>query len=225
MKYFLVIGYALFLDGLQAGISFALAGFMGTIGGSVGGVIACKNLLPSVLQFDWVTAACAAGGGFIGTAANPALIPVGIAIGFVVNICLSLTVGSGLILLLVSVCGWKSVQKYLMPGFIGDTIPGINNLPFWTFLAIASCWQHASQKGELGVVGKAVGIATAPTRGIMSLKEKTMDVPRVKKTFAVAGIQQTRVQQPQTREELVNTAMDTMPRPRKIVRDILPKTT
>ncbi len=216
MKYFLVIGFGVFIDFLQATISFLLGGFLGTIGGALGTAMWCNSNLP---DWQWVQGACVAVGGAAGTFANPILVPIGIGLGFIINICLSLTMGAGLIFALMQVCGWKSVQKYLMPSFIGDTIPGINNLPFWTFLAIASSWDHAKQEGKLGVVGQAIGLAIQPTRAIMNMKEETMNIAQKAGVFRPE--QQNRVSQ----EDAIGSMQKKVNESRAPMRDIRPKTT
>ncbi len=220
MKYILPISFALFIDGLQAGISFALAGFMGTLGGAVGGALFCSKVLPVALQGGKLTAACAAVGGVVGTAGNVALVPVGIMVGAVINICLSLTMGSALIYLLVVILGWEPVQKYLMPGFVVDTIPGINNLPAWTFLAIASCWRHASQTSNVGFFSNlALSAGRAGAGGIMSLKEQTMNLPGVKESLGRGGFSQERIARPETAEDI-----ETATRSRTPIQDIRSRT-
>ena len=169
IKYMGPISFAMIIDGLQAGISFALAGFMGTIGASIGAAIWCNQNLPG---WTWAQGLCVAAGGAAGTAANPVLIPLGVAIGFVINICLSLTLGSALIALLVMLFGWEPLKKWLSPGFIGDMIPGINNLPFWTFTAVAVSWTHAKQTAQLHVARKIISRATTP-----AVQEKSSPLP------------------------------------------------
>lgn len=196
MKYFAAIGYAIFLDGLQAGISFVLVGFFGTLSGAAAGALAGQQACSAlgVTVSGWCATVGGAAGGVAGSFANPVLVPVGIMIGFVINICLSLTMGSGLLLLLAHLCGWKSLQKYIF-GSIGDLIPGINNLPFWTLLAITVSMNHAKQAGTQGVVDRAVawGLGRTELKGAMNIRANTMQLPKTTETVTRWGYQQERV--------------------------------
>jgi hypothetical protein len=180
--------FAIFIDGLQAGISFALAG-----------IFATPALIPVV-----------------GTLAAAVTVPLGLLLGLVINMSLSLTMGVGLIFLVHMFFPKSSWWKW--GGFIGDTIPGLNNFPFWTLMVIRAWWEQASyEKKGLGLVTAVAGVALAPTRGIMSLKEKTMNLPRVKESLGFAGMQQQRVEQPKTPQDLT-----TLARTRPLMHDIRP---
>ncbi|MBX4192465.1 hypothetical protein KW798_03195, partial [Candidatus Parcubacteria bacterium] len=178
MKYFVAIGYAIFLDGLQAGLSFALAG-----------LFASPGVIP-----------------FVGPLIAAVSIPFGIALGFIINICLSLTMGSGLLLLLVHLCGFKSLQKYIF-GSIGDLIPGLNNLPFWTLLTIGVCWNHAKQNGVAWNLSRVVTSGRmVRVREIMDTKEKNMNMPGIKQGVERFGLEQSNRPQPQDVRELEKTS-------------------
>lgn len=99
-----IIVLALFLDGLQAGISLAFTGIFASLG-----------VIP-----------------VIGTG----LFPLGIALGFVVSTCLSLTLGVGLGVVMKHADIFY--PKYFIPGSIGEIIPGISVIPAWTSIVIAS---------------------------------------------------------------------------------------
>lgn len=141
-----VIFCGLLIDGLQAFISVALAAMAatgGTLGGSAIGCAAGNTVAGST--------GCAVGGfvlGFLGTFLNAAVavvaIPFGIVLGIVINICLTLVLGSAFLLILVFMDMFY--PKLLLPA-LGETIPGLNNAPFWTILAVRS----VLHKKELGI--------------------------------------------------------------------------
>ncbi len=196
MKGILLLTFALFIDGLQAGISFAAAGLMGPLGGALGATIWCANNLPGG---SLVQGACTLVGGAAGAAATPILMPLGIAFGFAINICLSLTMGAGLMLAIHVVFGRQT--PWMWGSFIGDMIPGVNNLPFWTLMVLRAWYEDASKRGSLGIW--RIASVLTPVRGIMSLKEKTMDLPNMKESLNRVGLQQERAPQPQTGGDLV----------------------
>jgi hypothetical protein len=164
---------ALFIDGLQAAISLGIsvvAAYPGTIGGATTGCIAGEQIAGSF--------GCWAGGivvGTFGTLLNPLLatvtIPVGIALSFAITTCISIVVGWGFLVPLLFFSGIKPQRK--LPWGLGEMIPGINNIPFWTFLTISSLWADATKKGfgAKKAVLTVVGRRLADTRGIMELKD------------------------------------------------------
>lgn len=164
---------ALIIDLAQAGISAGLsviAAFPGTIGGGAAGCAAGSYFLGQV--------GCWAAGGVLavfGSVLNPLLatvtIPIGFAFGFAINMCLSLVGGAFLLTLMALLRDHISWNRLFWGG--GELIPGLNNIPFWTFFVIASMWDDAKNKNEeKGILGLA-SIAVLPTRGIMSAKEAT----------------------------------------------------
>jgi hypothetical protein len=212
MKGIFLLAFAIFIDGLQAGISFSIAviaAFPGTtggcaIGGYFGGKIGCfvLGVLGSIPLIN----------GLLATAT----VPLGLMLGFVINLCISLTMGVGLIFALFFAFGRPS--GWVWGVSIADLIPGVNNLPFWTLMVIRAWWVHASQEGKLGMVGAAATVALSTTRGIMNVKEATMDLPKVKETLAAVGIQQERAPQPQTGQDTIQLAKE-----RAVMQDIRPK--
>lgn len=140
---------ALFIDGTQAMLQAALfvvfTAIPATTVGAAGGAAACGT-------------ACAAVGGGVGAvldlipfthaAATATLEPLGIAAGFALDICLSATLGAGLILLLA-----YNEMLYLKPvafGGIAELLPGFSLLPGWTALTISCIIMKAREEGTDG---------------------------------------------------------------------------
>lgn len=136
---------ALFIDGLQAAIAWGLsvvAAIPGTVGGGAAGCVVGERIAG--------TLGCWIGGlvfGILGTSLDPFLapitIPIGIVVGFAINTTISIVFGAGLITVLL-LAGVKPKRKLAL-GF-GELIPGINNMPFWTALTIASLWADARKR-------------------------------------------------------------------------------
>jgi hypothetical protein len=138
MKAAALIMLALLIDGIQAGMSaaiFILSAFPGTFGGAAAGCAAGNAVAGQV--------GCSIGGFLLGLVGSIPLIngvlatvtmPVGVILGFAISVCLSLTLGAGLIMLLI-IYG-MFYPKYLMPGGISELIPGFDLIPGWTALTI-----------------------------------------------------------------------------------------
>jgi hypothetical protein len=179
---------ALFIDGLQAGISMMIAlaaAVPGTALGAAGGVLAGSWIC------GWMgstaSAICGSVGGFVfgflGSWLNPLLAPVtepvGIAMGFAINVCLSLTFGA--FLLLVMLIFLKKIYVTNLFFGLGEVIPGINNIPFWTAFVVISLVKKSKEDGS--ALGAVAGAALSPgsafgkaASGIMAMKETTMKV-------------------------------------------------
>lgn len=138
----MIILFALFIDGLQAGVSLSLAG----IGSSVA-------LIPVV---GWVAGAVTG--------------PVGIFMGFVINASLSFSLGAALILLLILNGSFYPI--YIATAFFGEAVPGINNLPLWTTIALMSILKKKSAEG--GALGAVAGVAVAAGTGSTSAAVQTV---------------------------------------------------
>ena len=214
---------ALFIDGLQAAMSWgiaAIAAFPVTAGGSVAGCVAGNSIAGQV--------GCWVGGSVLGLmsvtplglAANALVatvtVPVGIALGFAISMCLSIVLGWCFLVPLMLLSGMNVSWKRLIWGG-GEMIPGLNNIPFWTALTIASLWKSTKSKhGRKGILALA-GAVVVPTRPIiMSAKEATG-------MFAARGARGWTPQpeewapQPDSGEDLVRTATQRTP-----MRDIHP---
>lgn len=147
---FLCIVLALFIDGLQAMVSLAFAVIganLGTVGGATAGAGAANWFCPS-----FATSACIWVGGFVGgvagTSLNPALaavgVPLGIALGFAVNFTLSVTLGTGLVMLLAFSGMFHPAR--VIPAYLGEIIPGLNNIPAWTGLVLYSLYKKSKEE-------------------------------------------------------------------------------
>ncbi len=158
----LLIIFALCIDGLQAliglGISI-IAAFPGTVGGAAAGCVGAQYIVAGKIS-------CAVGGfvlGIIGSfpIINGALatvtVPLGMAVAFTIDICLSLTLGSGLIMALIF-CGMFH-PKYIWSGSIVEFLPCFDILPGWTAMVVLSIMETSKQKG--GALGAAAGVALA----------------------------------------------------------------
>ncbi len=137
MKTFGLIVFALVIDGLQALISLGLILVASTGGTFAGGALGCAagNYVAGEIG-------CLVGGsvlGIFGSLANaalaPFLIPIGVGLGFAINICLSVVLGGMLIALL-----WHLKMLYVgyTPGYLLEIVPGVANFPFWTGFVVAS---------------------------------------------------------------------------------------
>ncbi len=105
----------------------------------------------------------ATAGGAIGTAAGIASIPVGIALGFVINMCLSVVFGSFLIVLM-AIFLKKVYWKNLIFG-IGEMLPGLNNIPFWTAFVVVSLLKKSAEEGKGAFAGTAMLATMAMSPG------------------------------------------------------------
>lgn len=188
MKGMPLIVFALFLDGLQALISLSLAGVfsatamaspvvvgasgavLGCVVGGLGGLVIAVVTSETVVGFFGglaITASSCAGvgtllwgvGSAVGGAVGTALVPMGIIFGFAVDICLSATMGAGLIMLLIF--NGMFYPKVLLPGGISEIIPGFGLLPTWTAITIFSLLRKKKEEGGGGIVGAAAGVASA----------------------------------------------------------------
>ena len=138
---------ALFIDGLQAAISWGIAAitaFPGTVGGGALGCLAGNQIAGQI--------GCWVGGltvGIFGSAANPFLapvsIPVGIAIGIAVAMCISIVFGWGFLVPLMFFSGLRPGRR--LAWGLGEMIPGINNAPFWSITTVVAIWKRGIQKG------------------------------------------------------------------------------
>jgi len=169
---------ALLIDGMQAAMSWgiaAIAAFPVTAGGTAAGCAAGNAILGQI--------GCWVGGGVIGLlsvtplglAANAlaatVTVPLGIALGFAINMCLSF-VGGAFLLIIMKFFGVSVSLKRLVWGG-GELIPGINNIPFWTFFTISTLWRQATDTGQKKGILALAGVALFPTQNIMAAKEAT----------------------------------------------------
>jgi hypothetical protein len=152
LRYMPLIVIALLIDALQMIVDIAIFVVFtvapGTIAGAAGGGALCGK-------------ACAVAGGAAGAVAD--LIPfthgiltnvsepIGIALGFGLNICLSLTFGAGLILLLILFRMFYPM--YVFGGSIFELLPGFDILPGWTAMVVSCIMRKKREEARLtGVV-------------------------------------------------------------------------
>ncbi len=177
MKSVALIILALFIDGIQAGLSaavFILTAFPGTIGGAAAGCAAGAAVAGDI--------GCSFGGFLLGLLGSIPLIngalavatmPVGVILGFAISICVSMTFGAGLVMLLILT--GMFYPKYLSGG-ITELIPGVNCMPFWTALTLASVIRkYGDEKKKLLLPQSLLGQAAS---GIIATKQQTMSLAR-----------------------------------------------
>ena len=131
--YFLLLFYALFITGLADSLEVALFNI---------------GLVPNAIPV-------------VGSILAAATAPIGIGIGLTVSWCINITMGSGLMLLLL--INRMYHPKWGPAGLIGAFIPGLDSLPFWVGIVIAGIVYDMSQEG--GLVGAAAGMVQAATTG------------------------------------------------------------
>jgi len=137
----------------------------GGVAGAVSGAVLCWNLSTGVWESFANAAACAAGGGALGTGLGFIGAPAAIAI----DIAISCTFGVLLILLL-----WVSGRFSLMAtliGFTSEMLPGINGfVPGWSLLVHRCIQQYKkAQKEGTSTSRTSVGILTTAAKLVPAL--------------------------------------------------------
>lgn len=209
---------ALFIDGLQAAISWSIATIAAFPGTAAGGAIGCAGGQAVAGQIG-----CWIGGsvlGILGTTGNalvaPFTIPVGIVLGIAINTTLSLVLGWGLLFTLLLFAGLKPHKRIGWSGV--ELIPGLNNIPCWTMFAISCMWAEAKNGSrKRGVLGLA-GLVTAPLGGIMAMQHDAR---------GVLGMGGSAPARPQSGRELVGMSREMAPgteSSKQAMRDIRPGT-
>lgn len=170
VRYTPLVLVALLIDGLQAALSWGIAAIAAFPVTAAGGVIGCAAGNAVAGQIG-----CWLGGtvlGIFGTTGNalaaPFTIPFGIAMGLAINMTLSFVLGGPLIFLLM-LWGLKPQKRLWWSG--AELVPGINNVPCWTFFTFSCIWAQSKTKtARRGVLGLA-GLAIMPVHAIMTTKE------------------------------------------------------
>jgi hypothetical protein len=146
-----------------------------------------------------------------GSAANiaaPVTIPLAVGLGFAINICISLTLGSMLITFL-----WIYGMRYpglVMGVFIGEAIPGFNDLPGWTLLAVRSVIRKAAEEKK-GVASLAAGVASAilsPTSAATGLGKVAQGISTIKTANREMREPASTVERPQQRSPAALKSFD-----------------
>lgn len=140
------------------------------VGGLTGAYI-CWNMSSGIVSGIMAGAACAFGGGAVGGAISALAVPI----GMVIDVAISATFGTLLLLLL-----WVTGRFYFMPvalGFAGELLPGVNAfVPGWSLLVHRCIQQHNQEKqgvhtgGVFGVVGTVVSMVPGGRVANMALK-------------------------------------------------------
>lgn len=160
MRGYLLLGFALFIDGLQFAVdagTFVIGNLAGTIAGGAAGCAAGQYVAGSV--------GCTLGGivgSFFGSFANAPLasigIPLGIMLGMVLSFCISAIFGSMLLLLLAQ--SGMFYTRYIIGGGLVETVPGINSLPSWTLMTWLCITAKKAEKGSLVASLAVAGTST-----------------------------------------------------------------
>lgn len=163
MKYTVLIFLALCIDGLQMLLSWGFLAIGGALeaitpygGGAAGaftGAGVCYSSADGVITGIIEGAKCAGVGGFSGAVASAIGIPLGTAMGFVSDFCISATLGVGLILLLIF-NGMYYSKPIGMNGLL-ELVPGFNMLPGWTTMVVLCILRKKAEEGALD--GSAAG--------------------------------------------------------------------
>lgn len=151
---FLLIIFALFIDGLQfmislsflaLGTSWAAATPVGGgVAGAAAGAAACWSASGGIISGITEAAKCAAAGGVLGAVGSPFGTVIGPALGVIVNFALSATLGTGLVFLLAMngmFYPWR-----VFPAYLGELLPAINNLPTWTALVLMCLFKKETKE-------------------------------------------------------------------------------
>ncbi|MEI7719700.1 MAG: hypothetical protein WCI89_00625 [bacterium] len=166
----LVILFALFIDGLQAALSWAFL-TMGSaltaatpIGagaaGAAAGAAVCYNSAGNVISGVIDAVKCGAIAGATFALASPFGVPLGIGVGIAINICVSIVFGSALVTAL-GMFGMFDLTS-VVGGSLFELIPGLDVAPGWTVMAVR-CVLKAKAKEGNGVLSAVAKVATAVT--------------------------------------------------------------
>jgi hypothetical protein len=169
LKGMIVIALGMFIDALQAAFAWmfvsigaglqALTPVGGAIGGAAAGASYCYYATTGVTSALVAGAKCGVGGAIVGAAASTFGIPLGTALAFASDVCISLTMGAGFILLL---CFMKMYYPMTMGvTYVIEAIPGLDVIPAWTFLAIRCVMLKYAENKTSGSFSFATGVAGA----------------------------------------------------------------
>ena len=130
--------------------------------------------------------------------------PVGLVLGAVISLCLSITMGGALMVALAlnGMFFWNKV----IPAF-AELIPGISNGPVWTFVVIRCMWQHARENKS---TRKGIGVLKLATASLPAVQKITRiktaaNNMRVRRAAPQAG------QIPESGKDLVRIALTQRP--------------
>ena len=157
----LLLTFAMLIDFFQLALGWvafavgtglqAITPVGGAAAGAAAGAYACFSTSGGIIQGIADAAKCGVAGGVFGAAISAFGMPFGVLLGFMFDICISLTLGSGLIFLLA--LSGMFYPKYAWSGGIFEVMPGFDALPGWTLMVILSILRKKKEEGLL--VGKA----------------------------------------------------------------------
>lgn len=139
-------------------VALALDGLQALISLGLAGVIVSTSIIP-----------------IVGAAAAP----LGVVLGIIINACISLTMGSALVFVVLPLCGLWYPSK-MLPAFL-EVVPGINNLPVWT-IGVVQCILH-KYKEE-----KGMSLFSTMSNKIRSKNPDDARMPRLAKAVFAARI-------------------------------------
>lgn len=164
-----LITFAVFIDALQLALGWvafavgvglqALTPYGGGIAGAAGGAYVCYNTAGGVIQGIADAAKCGFAGAVFGAAISAFGVPFGTMLGFMFDVCISLTLGSGLIFLLF--VNGMFYPKYAWSGGIFELMPGFDVLPAWTLMVVLSLIKKRGEESTGGIVTTAAKITSA----------------------------------------------------------------
>lgn len=163
-----LITFALCIDFLQLAlgwVAFAVGVGLqsitpvgGAIGGAAVGAYACFSTANGLIQGITNAVACGTAGGVFGAAISAFGMPIGVLLGFVFDICLSLTLGAGLIFLLALM--GMFYPKYVWSAGIFEVMPGFDVLPGWTVMVALCLIKKRGEEGKVGITTTAAKIVS-----------------------------------------------------------------
>jgi hypothetical protein len=165
-------------------------------------MIRSAGLVLFALILDILQAGVSAGLLALGSVGGPVGIPLALALGFAVNVCLSLTFGT----LLVGLMYWSGLRSpwLLFSGFVGEIVPGFDNLPGWTLLVLAALWKDARKNKSASAKKGVLRLASAALPGAQMVMGRNNPATP---TLARAGMPTRQTSTPQTGKDLVRTAL------------------
>lgn len=178
IRYGILLLLALVTDGLQALLSAGLAA-----------VVTSISAIP-----------------VLGQAGAPVVVPTGILISFATDVCISLTFGAGLLLLL-AYNGMFYYGPTLGSGVV-ELIPGIDVVPGWTLLAITCIVRKLGEEGKLGGVGASVLKIAGSVTGIGALSAAAAAIPAQNQQTSTSPVGGTSTPQNTTPERQGRVAAD-----------------
>ncbi|MBY0294098.1 hypothetical protein K2Q08_02080 [Patescibacteria group bacterium] len=164
----LLILFAIVIDLLQAGISaglFVMGAFPGTVGGAAGGCLIGHRIAGEI--GCWIGSVAAGVAGSAVNAASIATLPFAVGLGFAVNFCIDVTLG----LVLVGFLIWLGMyyKGIGIGGFIVELVPGLGNIPGWTFMTILCVMRKTAEEKQLAGASGGSSFTNFITAGVAGM--------------------------------------------------------